>query len=95
MSDFGANAQAVSMQHIKLETEGWVRDVDLPAARADAAVHEQTIAALRHGLSAARTKAATAAATAAAATAWALAAEQRLDGLLAARPRSTGCIRSS
>jgi phage tail-like protein len=29
-SDFDANANAVSIQHIRLENEGWVRDVDLP-----------------------------------------------------------------
>ena len=31
VSDLDANANAVSIQHIKLENEGWVRDVDLPA----------------------------------------------------------------
>jgi phage tail-like protein len=29
-SDFDANANAVSIQHIRLENEGWVRDIDLP-----------------------------------------------------------------
>jgi phage tail-like protein len=29
-SDFDANANAVSIQHIRLENEGWVRDTDLP-----------------------------------------------------------------
>jgi phage tail-like protein len=32
VSDFDANANAVSIQHIRLENEGWVRDIDLPAA---------------------------------------------------------------
>jgi len=31
VSDFDANANAVSIQHIRLENEGWVRDIDLPA----------------------------------------------------------------
>lgn len=31
VSDFDANANAVSIQHIRLENEGWVRDTDLPA----------------------------------------------------------------
>ena len=31
ISDLDANANAVLIQHIKLENEGWVRDVDLPA----------------------------------------------------------------
>ena len=30
VSDFDANANAVSIQHIRLENEGWVRDIDLP-----------------------------------------------------------------
>ncbi len=30
VSDFDANANAVSIQHIRLENEGWVRDTDLP-----------------------------------------------------------------
>ena len=29
VSDFDANANAVSIQHIRLENEGWVRDIDL------------------------------------------------------------------
>jgi len=29
VSDFDANANAVSIQHIKLENEGWVRDLDV------------------------------------------------------------------
>lgn len=29
VSDFDANANAVSIQHIRLENEGWVRDTDL------------------------------------------------------------------
>jgi phage tail-like protein len=29
VSDFDANANAVSVQHIKLENEGWVRDLDV------------------------------------------------------------------
>lgn len=32
VSDLDANANAVSIQHIRLENEGWVRDIDLPAA---------------------------------------------------------------
>ena len=32
VSDFDANANAVSMQHIKLENEGWVRDLDVVPA---------------------------------------------------------------
>lgn len=32
VSDFDANANAVSIQHVRLENEGWVRDIDLPAA---------------------------------------------------------------
>lgn len=32
VSDFDANANALSIQHIRLENEGWVRDIDLPAA---------------------------------------------------------------
>jgi phage tail-like protein len=31
VSDFDANANAVSIQHIKLENEGWVRDLDVVA----------------------------------------------------------------
>jgi phage tail-like protein len=31
VSDFDSNANAVSVQHIKLENEGWVRDTDVPA----------------------------------------------------------------
>lgn len=31
ISDLDANANAVLVQHIRLENEGWVRDVDLPA----------------------------------------------------------------
>jgi phage tail-like protein len=31
VSDFDANANSVSIQHVRLENEGWVRDVDLPA----------------------------------------------------------------
>lgn len=34
VSDFDANANAVSIQHIRLENEGWVRDTDLPAPSA-------------------------------------------------------------
>jgi phage tail-like protein len=30
VSDFDANANAVSIQHIRLENEGWVRDLDTP-----------------------------------------------------------------
>lgn len=30
VSDFDANANAVSIQHIRLENEGWVRDTDVP-----------------------------------------------------------------
>jgi phage tail-like protein len=30
ISDLDANANAVLIQHIRLENEGWVRDVDLP-----------------------------------------------------------------
>jgi phage tail-like protein len=31
VSDFDANANAVNIQHIKLENEGWVRDLDVVA----------------------------------------------------------------
>lgn len=31
VSDFDASGNAVSIQHIKLETEGWVRDLDVVA----------------------------------------------------------------
>jgi phage tail-like protein len=30
LPDFDANANAVAIQHIKLETEGWERDVEVP-----------------------------------------------------------------
>ncbi|MGW8765218.1 phage tail protein [Streptomyces sp. NPDC055815] len=32
LSDLDANANAVLVQHIRLENEGWIRDVDLPPA---------------------------------------------------------------
>ena len=35
VSDFDGNANAVSIQHIRLENEGWVRDLDLPAPSDD------------------------------------------------------------
>jgi phage tail-like protein len=31
VSDFDANANAVSIEHIRIENEGWVRDTGLPA----------------------------------------------------------------
>ena len=30
MPDLDANANAIALQHIKLENEGWERDVDVP-----------------------------------------------------------------
>lgn len=33
-SDFDANANAVSIEHIRVENEGWVRDTSLPAPQA-------------------------------------------------------------
>jgi phage tail-like protein len=32
-SDFDANANAVSIEHIRIENEGWVRDTSLPAPK--------------------------------------------------------------
>jgi hypothetical protein len=35
LPDLDANANAVAIQHIKLENEGWERDYEVPSLRAD------------------------------------------------------------